>query len=407
MKHKALITLTLLAATAFTSLADDIVTDNFKFADKQLKHAFTEIEAAKATLTPKEVKAGAFAPRNIETDGRLHLVASRDWCSGFFPGELWYMYEFTGDDFWRTKALEFTAPVEAEKTNAGTHDMGFKVYCSFGNGYRLTGDKKYRDILIESARTLITRYRPTVGCIRSWDHHKEKWEFPVIIDNMMNLELLFWATRETGDSTFYNIAQTHALTTMKNHFRDDFSSFHVVDYDTITGKVNMRCTHQGYSDSSAWSRGQAWGIYGYTMCYRETGNPLFLNQAKAIADYIFSSTTLPDDYVPYWDYNAPKIPNEPRDASAAAVTASALYELSMYDRENAKIHKDRADRIVESLANHYRAKAGADRGFLLLHSVGSGNSNSEMDVPLIYADYYFLEALLRKQKLEKEGTALL
>ena len=224
---------------------------------------------------------------------------------------------------------------------------------------------------------------------------------------MMNLELLFEAAKESGDSTLRDIAVKHAKTTMKNHFRPDYSSYHVVDYDTITGQVLHKHTHQGYAHESAWSRGQAWGLYGYTMCYRETGDKEFLNQAKHISDYIFDSPALPDDLIPYWDYQAPGIPNEPRDVSAAAVTACALYELSMYDKENAETHKRRADKILESITAHYRAKENADRGFLTLHSVGSGNSNSEVDVPIIYADYYFLEALLKKQKLEKDGTAIL
>lgn len=401
-------TVLLLSSCASKSEAGrDIVSENFDFSAEQLKYAFTEIDSAMAHLSEKDIEKQVFAPRNIEPDGSLRLVASRDWCSGFFPGELWYMYERTGDDFWKEKAIEFTAPVEREKTNGGTHDMGFKVYCSFGNGYRLTGDSTYRDIMLESAKTLTTRYKDKVGCIRSWDHNKDKWQCPVIIDNMMNLELLFWAAKESGDSTFRNIAENHALTTMKNHFRDDNSSYHVVDYDTITGEVLHKHTHQGYAHESAWSRGQAWGLYGYTMCYRETGREEFLDQAKKIANYIFTSPTLPEDKVPYWDYNAPNIPNEPRDASAAAVTACALYELSMYDKENAAVHKANADKIIESLTDNYRAQPNGDRGFLLLHSVGSGNHDSEVDVPIIYADYYFLEALLKKDKLEKEGTAIL
>lgn len=385
----------------------DIVKDNFDFSAKQLRYAFTEIDSVKAKMSAADKNRGVFAPRNIQPDGSLRLVASRDWCSGFFPGELWYMYEYTGDEAWKQKAMEFTAPVEREKTNGGTHDMGFKVYCSFGNGYRLTKNPAYRDILLTAAETLTTRFKKNVGCIRSWDHSTDKWACPVIIDNMMNLELLFWAAKESGNKKYSDIAVKHALTTMKNHFRKDASSYHVVDYDTITGKVLHKHTHQGYDHETAWSRGQAWGLYGYTMCYRETGRKEFLEQAKKIANYIFTSPTLPNDLVPYWDYQAPKIPAEPRDASAAAVTACALYELSMYDKKNAAMHKKHADRIVESLSTAYRARLNADRGFLLLHSVGSGHSNSEMDVPIIYADYYFLEALLKKAKLEKKGSAIL
>lgn len=385
----------------------DVVKEDFDFASQQLKYAFTEIDSVKNGFTDEQKERGLFAPRNIEPDGSLRLVASRDWCSGFFGGELWYMYEYTKDNYWKQKAEEFTAPVEREKLNGGTHDMGFKLYCSFGNGYRLTGNESYKEVLLQAAATLITRYKENVGCIRSWDHNRDKWQCPVIIDNMMNLELLYWAFKESGDSTYYNIAVNHARTTMKNHFREDYSSYHVVDYDTITGAVLHKHTHQGYSHESAWSRGQAWGIYGYTMCYRETRLPEFLEQAKHIAGFIFSNKTLPEDLIPYWDYNAPQIPNEPRDVSAAAVTACALYELSTYVPDMAEQYKAWADTILENLTKNYRARLQGDRGFLLLHSVGSGNHHSEMDVPIIYADYYFLEALLKKAKLEETGSALL
>lgn len=385
----------------------DVVKDSFDFAGQQLKYAFTQIDSAKASMPEEQLKRKPVSPRTIEDNGALRLVASRDWTSGFFPGELWYMYEYTQDDFWKKQAQAFTANIEDQKTNGGTHDMGFKMYCSFGNGYRLTNDANYKNILLESAATLITRYKPIIGCIRSWDHSRDKWQCPVIIDNMMNLELLFWAFRTSGDSLFYNVAVNHARTTMKNHFRDDYSSYHVVDYDTITGAVLHKHTHQGYAHESAWSRGQAWGLYGYTVCYRETGLPEFLEQAKHIENYIFSSPTLPEDLVPYWDFNAPGIPNEPRDASAATVTASALYELSMYDPAKRQDYVTKANTILENLSANYRAAAGKDRGFLLLHSTGTKMHNVEVDVPIVYADYYYLEALLRKQKLEKEGTAIL
>lgn len=258
--------------------------------------------------------------------------------------------------------------------------------------------------MLESAYTLTTRYKKAVGVIRSWDHNREKWECPVIIDNMMNLELLFWAFKTSGDSVFYDVAVNHARTTMKNHFRDDYSSYHVVDYDTITGSVVHKHTHQGYSHESAWSRGQAWGLYGYTLCYRETGLPEFLEQAGHIANYIFSHSNLPDDLIPYWDFNAPGIPDEPRDVSAATITASALYELSQYDPIKKQDYLNKANKIMENLTNQYWATAGKDRGFLLLHSTGSKMSDSEVDVPIVYADYYYLEALLRKAKLEKESV---
>jgi len=335
----------------------------------------------------------AFSPRTIE-NGQLKTVQSKDWTSGFFPGELWMLYGYTKKEEWKKVAEQYTALMENEKTNATSHDVGFKVYCSFGKGYRLTGDKAYRDIIIQSARTLSTRFNPLIGSIRSWDHHRNLWDFPVIIDNMMNLELLFEATRLTGDSSFYRIAVTHANTTMKNHYRPDYSSYHVVDYDTVTGKVRRKMTWQGANDSSAWARGQAWGLYAYTMCYRYTHDKRYLEQAEHIAAFILHHPNLPADKVPYWDFNVSG--DEPRDASAAAVIASGLYELCQYS-QNAGEYRAAANAILVSLTDHYRAPVGTNKGFILLHSTGGKPSNTEVDVPINYADYYYLEALLRSR----------
>lgn len=334
-------------------------------------------------------------PRTIEKDA-LKLVPSRDWTSGFFPGQLWYLYELTGKQEWKEQAQFYTTPIEKEKKNGTTHDMGFKVYCSVGNGYRLTGDEHYKQVLIEAARTLITRFNAKAGVIRSWDHNRQTWDYPVIIDNMMNLELLFAATQLSGDSSFWKIAVTHANTTLNNHFRPDFSSYHVVDYDTTTGAVKKKNTHQGYAHESAWARGQAWAVYGYTMCYRFTRDAKYVQQAEHVARYMLQHRNMPSDLVPYWDYDAPAIPHEERDASAAAVLASALYELADYSGSK-KEFLSAADRIVASLTKHYRAPVGSNNGFLLLHSTGSKPAKSEVDVPLSYADYYYLEALLRKK----------
>jgi uncharacterized protein YyaL (SSP411 family) len=273
--------------------------------------------------------------------------------------------------------------------------MGFKIYCSVGNGYKLTKDPHYKEVILEAAKTLSTRFNPTVGCIKSWDNRKD-WKFPVIIDNMMNLELLFEASKLSGDPSFYKIAVSHANTTLKNHFRDDNSSFHVIDYDPETGAVLHKQTHQGIADGSAWARGQAWGLYGYTMCYRETKNKAYLKQAEKIAKFIFSSPTMPKDLIPYWDYNDPAIPNVSRDASAAAVTASALFELSRYSA-NGKKYKALANTIVKNLTNKYQAEPGGSKGFILLHSTGNKPANGEIDAPISYADYYYLEALLRQK----------
>lgn len=365
----------------------------FADAEAQSKVMLNEIPKAKGN------NASLVSPQTIR-NGQLKLVSSNGWTSGFFPGQLWFLYEFTGGKEWESEARKFTANIEKEKFNGGTHDMGFKIYCSFGNGYLLTKDPHYKEVIIQSAKTLSTRFNVKAGVIRSWDHNKDKWDYPVIIDNMMNLELLFEATKLTGDSSFYNIAVSHANTTMKNHFRPDYSSFHVVDYDTATGKVIKKNTHQGYSNGSAWARGQAWGLYGYVMCYRETGNKVYLQLAEHIASFILNNPHMPADLVPYWDFNAPNIPNEPRDASAAVITASALYELSTYEKSN-KTYKLTADKIIRSLTNNYRSPIGENKGFILLHSTGSKPSNSEVDVPISYADYYYLEALLRKEKLDQ------
>lgn len=351
------------------------------------------------------------APRSVR-DGKLFTVPSRDWTSGFFPGNLWFMFELTGDAFWKQKAIEFTSRIEREKLNDGTHDMGFKINCSFGNGFRLTGDTRYREIMVESATTLMKRFNPVVGATLSWgairqwgdtltaEDHEAKWLFPVIIDNMMNLELLFLATAFTGDSTYYHAAVKHAETTMKHHYREDNSSYHVIDFNPITGEVRNKHTHQGAAHESAWARGQAWGLYGFTMCHRFTGKPEFLQQAEKIAEFLIHHPNLPEDLVPYWDYDAPSIPDEPRDASAAALIASALYELSTFLPEKSDSYKTMADRIHSSLSKSYYNAPGANYGFILDHSTGHLPGDHEIDGPLIYADYYYLEAELRKRQLQ-------
>lgn len=333
-------------------------------------------------------------PRTFEHDS-LKLVASKDWTSGFWPGILWLMYEATGKEIYKTQATRFTGMMEKEQRNNDSHDVGFKIFCSYGNGYRLTNNEQYKSAIILSAATLATRFNPKVGCIRSWNN--KGWAYPVIIDNMMNLELLFEATKLSGDSSFYHIAVTHANTTMKNHYRPDFSCYHVVDYDTATGKVIQKNTAQGYADESCWARGQAWGLYGFTMCYRETKDTKYLRRAEAIAAFILNNPNIPADKIPYWDYNAPGKPEVVRDVSAATITASALYELSNYV-DNGKRYVDAANIIIKNVTKHYRAPKNASHGFILLHSTGHKPADSEVDVPIIYADYYYLEALLRSKK---------
>ena len=334
-------------------------------------------------------------------DGSLITSKSNWWTSGFYPGTNWFLYEYTKDPAFKAEAQKRMALVQKEQYNTHTHDLGFMMYCPFGNAWRITKDPAYKAVLLTSARSLSTRFNPTVGCIKSWDHGT--WKFPVIIDNMMNLELLNWATRESGDKKFEEIARTHANTTMKHHFRPDYSSYHVVDYDPATGAVHERKTHQGAADSSAWSRGQAWGLYGYTMMYRDTRDKAYLDQARHIADFILNNPHMPADLVPYWDFDAPGIPNALRDVSAAAVTASALLELSRYTkRAEGKRYWNAAEKMLNSLCSPaYLAKEGENNDFILMHSVGSLPHKSEVDVPLTYADYYFVEALLRYKQWAK------
>ena len=365
-------------------------------ADEQLRYALKCTAEARKTA-----KGDRATPRSIDKDGNLVLVGPKDWCSGFFAGTLWQMYQYSHEQYWRENAVSNTWLIESAKWHRGTHDLGFMIGDSFGKAYQLTEEQSYRDVMLQAARTLCTRFSPKVGCIRSWDHNADKWKFPVIIDNMMNLEMLFEAYQLTGDKSFYDIAVSHANVTMKNHFRGDYSSFHVVDYDPMTGTVRSRVTHQGFSDDSFWSRGQGWALYGYTMCYRYTHDRRYLEQAKNVAKFLFSLKNMPEDGIFYWDMKDPAIPDAPRDASSAALVASAFYELQGYvDAELGKQYKAYADKIVNSLIDHYQAPVGSNQGFLLLHSTGHKPGNSEIDVPINYADYFYMEALQRKALLD-------
>jgi hypothetical protein len=384
----------------------DETDDTFVFAADQL--ALAAVDADEARKEEDNARHRRVVPRSIKPDGSLAMVHPHDWCSGFFAGSLWQLYDYTNRSADRQTAVYWTWPIEEAKWHKGTHDLGFMMNDSFGKALEHTGEQSYEDVVVQSAKTLISRYNPVVKSIRSWDHNSEVWKFPVIIDNMMNLELLFRATQLTGDSIYWDVAVNHANTTMKNHFRDDHSSFHVVDYDPATGRVRGRCTAQGYADDSFWSRGQGWGLYGFAMCYRFTGNKAYLKKSEDIADFYLSLPNMPIDMVPYWDMKMPGVtdrtpddvnPEVPRDASAAAIVASGLYELSTYvSPEKGRRYVAAADRILESLHKHYQAEPGSNHGFILLHSTGHYPAGSEIDVPLNYADYYYLEALLRKRE---------
>ena len=336
-------------------------------------------------------------PKTIDKLGRMVYIPIDDWCSGFFPGSLCYLYQLTNDKSWLLQSRRFTEALDSIQYLTWHHDVGFMIGSSYLNIYRLSPNKAYKKAIIQTAKSLCTRFRKKAGVIQSWNvdrgwQSKRGWTCPVIIDNMMNLELLFEATR----LTYWKVAVSHANKTLENQFRKDGSCYHVVDYDPNNGAVLHRQTAQGYADNSAWARGQAWAVYGYTVCYRYTHDRKYLDQAVKTLNFVMQNPNLPDDLIPYWDFDAPNIPNEPRDVSSAACIASALYEMNNYLPDNG--YTSLADRIIRSLSSpEYRAPLGKNGCFLLMHSVGSIPHNNEIDVPLNYADYYFLEALTRRK----------
>ena len=343
-------------------------------------------------------------PRSISKDKQdWNTVPIEDWTSGFWPGVLWYTFEYSQDENIRQKADSFSrslTPLAYRK--AFDHDLGFMMFCSFGNGYRLTKDQEYKRILLATADTLATLFNPKVGTILSWPRMQKEmgWPHNTIIDNMINLEL-FWAAKNGDNKKLYDIAVSHAETTMKNHFRNDYSVYHVVVYDTITGKKIKGITHQGYSDNSMWARGQAWAIYGFTMCYRETNKQEFLDFAQKVTDVYLKR--LPSDHIPYWDFDAPDIPNAPKDASAAAITASALLELSQLiesqDKTKSSKYFEAAMDMINSLSSSKYHSSAKNMAFLL-HSTGHKPANKEIDASIVYADYYYIEALTRLKKIQ-------
>ena len=413
----------------------DIIQENVEFAKAQLAHLIDAAEAGDTLQIPSSYK-----------NGKIEFVPTDDWVSGFFAGTLWYMYELTGDEFYAQKAQKHTEILHDIQYLKWHHDVGFMVYDSYGNGRRLKNIPGYDTVLVNTAKSLATRFREKAGIIQSWntdnpDHwqaHKG-WDCPVIIDNMMNLELFFEVSKMTGDDTYKNIAISHADKTIENHFREDYSTYHVVDYNDETGEVRRKCTAQGIADESRWARGQAWAIYGYTVAYRYTKDEKYLKQAENIANYLLvNEDNMPEDLVPLWDFDVAEfaadgeemvhlfskwvnIFEDPqtteyykslRDVSSAAIIASALYELNWYTKND--MYKEKADKMIESLSKApYRADVGTNGGFLFKHSVGSlphshvkrvdkkDMTLGNIDVPLNYADYYFLEALIRKGRIEK------
>lgn len=363
-----------------------------------IEQNFTDA-AAQYKVLQQNLPADKFPKTYFPTTNKYEFSNSGWWCSGFYPGTLLFLYQQTKDETLYKEAGRILEVLKKEQFNTTTHDLGFMMYCSFGNANLIQPSAAYKDILVTSAKSLSTRYSPVTQCIKSWDGKAN--EYLVIIDNMMNLKLLFWATQVTGDSSFYKIAVTHANTTIKNHFRADNSSYHVINYNSQTGAIQQKKTAQGFADESAWARGQAWGLYGYTETYRETKDAKYLEQANKIAAFLLDHPNLPTDKIPYWDFNAPNIPNALRDVSAATIMASALLELSEYVDKNLSVKYFRtAETILKNLSTEqYKAAAGTNGGFLLKHSVGHFPAQTEIDVPLTYADYYFVEAMMRYKKI--------
>jgi unsaturated chondroitin disaccharide hydrolase len=360
------------------------------FAEQQLLDSVAEVG------TPTR-----FPRATDPATGHWRTRSSADWTAGFFAGQLWLMFEHSGNPALRSAAEQWTAGVAPQASNTGTHDVGFMIFNSAGQAHRITGEDGYRQTVLTAAASLDTRFDVDVGGTRSWNN--PAWEFPIIVDNLMNLELLFWSSQHGSDSTsmqrWANHATSHAHLTRAHHVRPDFSTYHLVDFDRDTGAVLSRETVQGAFDESTWARGQAWALYGFTLAYRETQDPVFLTTAEAIADVFVAG--LPADHVPYWDFEAPGIPNEPRDSSAAAIAASALLELATLSEDPARAgnHRAAAESILASLMSSVYLSDGAESSGLLLHGTGHKPANSEIDVSLIYGDYYFVEALVRSLEL--------
>lgn len=404
---------------------DNIIQENVDFAEKQLSYLIAASEEDGNLRIPSTFK-----------NGEIEFVPVDDWVSGFFAGTLWYMYELTGKEFYAQKAQQHTELLHDIQFLKWHHDVGFMVYDSYGNGMRLKNIPGYDTVLVNTAQSLSTRFRPAAGILQSWNvinngwQSERGWKCPVIIDNMMNLELLFKVSEMTGDDSYKNIAVSHADKTLENHYRDDFSTYHVVDYDDETGEIRRKCTAQGIADESRWARGQGWSIYGFTVAYRFTKDEKYLQRAKDVANYLLvEEDHMPEDMVPLWDFDVVEFANdeaemvalfddkdamkpytEIRDVSSAAIIASALYELYWYTKD--ELYKTKADKMIESLSKApYRAELGENGGFILKHSVGSlphsiinirtNPAAHNIDVPLNYADYYFLEALIRKGRIEK------
>jgi unsaturated chondroitin disaccharide hydrolase len=345
-------------------------------------------------------------PRNIlSTDHQIgwnvRKATAEEWCSGFWPAVLWMDYIASGDTVLLRPARGYTESLRGIAYRpVFDHDIGFLMMCSYGKGYEVTRNDDYRQVLLASADSLATLFNPVVGTLLSWPREVKPrhWPHNTIMDNMINLDLMFWAAKHGGNPLLYDLAVTHAMTTMRHHFRSDGSCYHVAVYDTISGDFIKGVTHQGYADYSMWSRGQSWAIYGYTMVYRYTHKQVFLDFAQKVTDiYLKRLSETSDDMIPVWDMDAPD--RNVKDASAACVVADALLELQDYVKgEKQQRYREAAVKMLKQLSGK-RYRSGKRNVSFLLHSTGHHPAGSEIDASIIYADYYYLEALLRAKAL--------
>ena len=361
---------------------------------------------AAASVKMKDSKGNYRLPGGWNAKTGLRTIGLDDWRVGHYPGSLWFLYEATGDTFFKERATVWTEILEPCKKITSHHDTGFVMYCSFGNARRILNTDKYDGILLETAKSLSRRYHNELGLIRSWGEIGDRKEFLVIPDNMMNLELLEAASKmPSGEGRFDKIARSHANVTMKHHFRADGGTYHVLNYDQrpeYLGMVQEIRRGQGLSCGTAWARGQSWAIYGYTMMYRDTGDKAYLNFTQKVADYAINHSSMPNDGVPWWDYGAA---GDERDSSAAAIMASGLLELSTFvEKSKGTFYRAFAARQLLSLSSCAYFSSGDEIGhWILKHGVGYKPANSEIDTPLCYGDYYYLEALLRFRRLFSGG----
>jgi unsaturated chondroitin disaccharide hydrolase len=369
--------------------------------DQRFKHAATQYK-----LMMDELPDDKFPKTFVKNNNYFETSGPDWWTSGFYPGTLLYLYEETQDSTLQKEANRAMKILAKQQNNQKSADLGFIMYSSFGNAMKIEPTVSYHKTLLTSAKTLAKRYDKKVKAVRSWDTKQNDKEFIVVIDHLMNLELLFWATHATGDSSYYKMAVNHAETVLKNNLREDYSTCQIVNLDTKTGKLKQKRNAQGYSDTSTWARGEAWALYGLTVLYRETKNQKYLTLAKHVADYILNHPNLPKDKIPYWDFDSPEIPNTYRDASAGAIMASSLLELCGYTQENGKTYFKAAEKMLETLASPaYTSLLGANGGFILMHGAGYIPVMAEVDVPLPYADYYYIQALKRYKAIVTEAKS--